>query len=473
MPVLYPIVHTETCHQHTLIYSQFDTLPEPFPNSSPHYSQCHIRLVKSAPSNWLSFGARPKKRQNFTPAVNRIFSNLVLDPSDFENTQSNLCVPLSIALSLITNFQKTTPTEITRAQITNTLNAIHFRHLLDPIVGIPMHQFKDLEKGNTPPSPAMLNLFEGLDKFSGIGINLFTVRLFNDGTTTKVFLLPSILSTKHNDPTVYQMDLIKDSSCIRSPGHKITQNHVLIATNLPLLLARRNTKTRKNAHKYTHSCRACCRAFLNEVSFVSHSKTCEGFSTKGKCKPRRAKNIKIHQPFRINKFNLREERNGLTFRRGHAYKTIMPLHSTFIDTEATTRAIPANVQNQPPNAIAHQNILGYCLVHTSNYPEHKLPSSLLHPRSVLFDSIRQTDHSLYIHLLTTIRNDMSLLSDHLKSALESDPGRQSLSSMSVEDLTNYLSTTACNMCGRKFGTYYRLTTLLTVFVSAHQKQVTN
>ena len=68
--------------------------------------QAHVRHAKNTPENLLKFShyaGRAKISKPFDGKIQRIFGDLVVDPSQFQlsNFPDNLCVPKAMALALL------------------------------------------------------------------------------------------------------------------------------------------------------------------------------------------------------------------------------------------------------------------------------------------------------------------------------------------------------------------------------------
>ena len=120
--------------------------------------------------------------------------------------------------------------------------------------GIPLSKISDFEKTLTPIPRGLLEIFPPLNCFSGLALNIFTIR--RAGDTYRIF--PLSLSEHSRDLKSHlQIDLLLDSEDLREPSRvPIPQNHALLIANLPLLLARFSDK-RNNARRYQYCCRSC------------------------------------------------------------------------------------------------------------------------------------------------------------------------------------------------------------------------
>ena len=423
----------------------------------------HLRYVRAAPHNQIRFGARPNQSgPSFHPNIASLLRNLVKDPEHFAIKALNgCCVPISIVLSVLTRLEGVQPCRVTKGQITQGLNSLHFQQFLKlqpPPAGICLSSFRALELANTPLPLPLVELFPSLGGFKGLSLNVYRALVRKDPDKDDepiIYFFPTLLGKNHANSSFFQVDLLIDSTDLRpeslnlGPDTKKSPLHVLTVLDLAALLARSCPAKRSNAARYHILCRQCCKVFTNDEDLSIHRRICTTFPSGGPCQRRRAKNKTVTRLFTLNPFTGRKEKNGLFFKRSHLFRTLLPISLSTFDIE-TLSTPTSHIHPRPGGAEQLQTVFAYSLAHVSLYPEHPLPDSLRLPRGLIFDPETQSETSFVISLLKTLREDLRLHSIYLQQSLLKDPGTPNLATMTpVERAAFYLQTT-CGFCGRAF-----------------------
>ena len=425
---------------------------------------------------------------NFHPSIRQLFSNLILDPENFYPHQSNntleaysLCVPLTIALSLLIKLEGHTASSLTKEKIKNALNTFSFQSVLNPDNGISLSSFSQIETLNTPFTQYHTDQYARLSQFQGLSLNLFygkihqspqnrpknTLNSTKSTNTLQMFLFPKYLSRHHDNPNFFQIDMLLSDPNFYLPEKKHQSQpkpkrfhlnkHVLAIVNLPLLVARRrNAATRNHARRYTEVCRKCLTLYKSSLELSEHKTQCQAYSSARAMQPRRCRNQIIYKPYIYNKYTKKVEVNYLKFKTGHLYRTLKPLFTTYIDFEnLRTDIVPeeATKSEHPSNARSESTPFAFSLVHSSNYIEIPTPPYLKTPRTYFYNPEHESEDVFYIKLLTVLRDDLLLLETFLNDTLEMDNGPPTYKNMPFEQREKFFDSTNCFICGRKYDSF--------------------
>ena len=319
---------------------------------------------------------------------------------------------------------------------------------------------------NFPFSERILDIAPTLSSSSGLAINVFKGRLVNNPTSkggVELHIFGSYLSKNANNPNVYQVDLLIDSAQFRNvktassgPNCFATSRHVLCITSLLKLCGRRNPLTKSNVSAYSYLCRRCLKLYKFEEDFRYHTSICTNFPLKRAHQPRRAKNSRTFQQFRVNRFNGKMEPSYIRFSLGKCFATIRPLTSSFCDFE--TSSIPVHPDprldgtGQPKSALSEHLPFSFCLTHISHYSRFPLPTELETPRVLHIDRETTGEQSFYLNFLLTVRKDFLMLDQFLRDVLALDAGRPSFSEMSDDERNRHLTAKRCSLCGSRYAT---------------------
>ena len=250
--------------------------PLPHPHSS--LLQVHVRFLKTDASNYIStyFGHRRPTAPAFNKQAHRLFHKHVYDPQLLADSESsNLCVPLSIVITLFKRFSTLTLKEISPQQLVDALSALRYEKFLapGPEGGIDENDFRDLERLNSPFTEQLLKQFPQLANYNHLALNLFRIEMSTDDkgiANSCGYIFPCLLSIHNNNAQSFQIDMLRDCKAIRPTSYDTKTGHVLVIPNMPRFIAVRNLATRLFAHKMTHLCRHCLRVFSNpQVSQTS------------------------------------------------------------------------------------------------------------------------------------------------------------------------------------------------------------
>ena len=240
----------------------------------------HVRYVKAGAHNLIRFGRRPQPT-SFHPHISPILHSYVLDPENFTQsiTQKGCCIPISIILSILIQFEGKPPIHIGKKMVSQGLNALNFQQFIQHSDGISISDFRRLESANTPLPLALKEQFPAIETYSGIALNLYRaiIRQDPDNQQNKniLILFPMVLSTHHKDEMFLQVDLLLDSTDLRPEAQNSATSpksalHVLTLHNLIGLLTRNSESKYLNASKYTHVCRSCCQIFTGKEDLDIH-----------------------------------------------------------------------------------------------------------------------------------------------------------------------------------------------------------
>ena len=325
----------------------------PPPSSQPfrwmfdYFRQLHIRKARSNLFNVLRFSGRPKRAHSFCKDAARIFGNLVHDPADFDfgDPGMMLCIPQSIVLGLLVGVKGVNVAALTRHHLHTAVESLVFKPVLRSDDGISLNSLSKIEELNRPFPPSLLAIIPELSRYEGLAISVFRGKLVRDKSTgvSQLSLSPKLLSRRHCDSNFKSIDLLVDSPTFRDANNnndnnhddsrntnKTRSQHILTITSLVRLCALRNRITKAKAPSYQFVCRRCLSCFRLEEELNRHTSLCNAFAV-GRCfQPKRASNIKVFHPFRKNRYTGRMERNYIQFPKGHTYRSLKPLHSSFL-----------------------------------------------------------------------------------------------------------------------------------------------
>ena len=410
-----------------------------------------------------------------------MFGNLVIDPQAFHpnlnQSPYSLCVPLSIALTLLVRIENYAPSSLTKKMIKTALSLFCFNPVLNPTEGIRLSNFHKLEKLNTPFSINQINQYPSLAQFHGLALNVFFAKIqqsplaspkrtpIQKSKTPSLFLFPKYLSVNHGNADYLQVDmLISDPSFYFETDDQpqLTtkrfhlQQHVLVISNLPLLVARRNATTRTHSKRFTELCRRCLNLYQSSLELREHKNQCHAYPSGRAMQPRRCRNQVLYRPYVYNKYTRKVEKNYLKFKPGHLYRTLKPLFATFIDFEnLRTDIVPdqSTKADYPMNAHSESTPFAFSIVHTSNYNEIATPQYLKAPRTFFYNPETQSEDTFHLKLLTVLREDLLLLERFLGETLEKDIGPPSYKNIPTEIRNEFLSSTNCPICGRRYNSF--------------------
>lgn len=446
--------------QHESYFKDIEDMSADF-GSSWNFSricQFHIRHIRALPSNMIRFGARSRLGAAYLPPVEKLFNGCVYDPDAFPpSTINNICVIKSIALAMFLSITPITPREIKSESMNRAIQALKYQHVLDPFPdgGVSATNFRALERANSPIPLPLIQLIPELGMYSGIAINLFRPKLSAD-KSPKIYIFPTQLSVKHQDPAFLQVDLLKCTPELLAEPTKMNKTaHVLTIPHLARFLALRNPTYRLNAHQYRYICRHCLSIFVSIQLMNRHNKYCNTFPVGGRCQPRRSRNIKVHIDNMTDPATGQQRPNGLFYKRGHLYRAVRPLISTFYDSEAITEEITTKDHpNAPNSAYSQQRIFSLAYVHASLYNDHKLTNDLSQVRSLTYDPHKQDERHFHITFLKLLKQDLIKISEFVDRALESDIGPPIFQQMTNQEKNYFMTKTNCDLCDRRFGTKY-------------------
>ena len=425
-----------------------------------------VRHVVSSPQNRLRFGRR-KKPEDFNPHLNTFFKGRIFDSNRYihETTgyQVNLCVPASILLSLYLRLHPNGVTGLTKKDFTNNLNSFHLKQFsIVGDTGISLKDTNKFERFHSPIPISLLNLFPALAFFDGFAINFFRIKrsqqnLFN--------IFPFALSPNTRKTSFFQVDLLVDTSDIRTPSSNLHRNkahfHVLVIKDLKRLLYRYSSFY-SNLNKYRHICRTCFKVFFTRDLFAKHELSCTHLERKmGIVNRRKSRNVLIHSPYVFNNFTKKKEINGLSFRRGQLFTFLRPLTLGFLDFESFNRvptpesfSNPSNFEAVPSTAVFHQSPMSYCYSMRSLYTDFPLPPYLSDVRIKFLNEDTASLKDFFIDLLLSLRIDLERQVHFLNKVTALDPGAPRLCDLSLKDRIHFMSARFCSLCGKTFGSFY-------------------
>ena len=422
-----------------------------------------VRVAQNTPANLLRFAGSGNKKRAFHPLLTNLFNRLVIDPSLYLRrgyAQDNYCVPACVLLALHNRLGPSIRT-INVTKLEAELPLLHFSQLLQVArPGIALSQLSAFEKQLSPIPADLLRVFPALAVFRGIALNLFTIRRA-DG---EFRLFPTSLSEHSRDDAFFSVDMIVDNDDIRETKQREASRHNVLHCLLVTQLSRLVNKfshCRSNISKYTYICKVCMKTFKSTAAKSDHFKICDN-KKRGRCGKRRVRNQLIHRPYRINRFTLKTEQNGLSFQRKHCARLLKPLSFSCLDFEQIGRTIDksqadaSNFERTPGNAISSQAPLSYSIQHRGLYPDIPLPQSLIEPR---IKFINQADphpeKTFFLSLLYTIREDLLLHSRFIQDLLSHDQGPPPPNQRTPEQLGYMYSVTRCQICNVRFGSKKR------------------
>ena len=363
--------------------------------------------------------------------------------------------------------------DLTIARTMSIIQRFKYTHLLTPgEQGISLKKISDLERSLCPMPQSVINIWPAAAAFpAGIAINVFSLR--KDGQSGQLRLFPISLSRNSRGLRSHLMcDMLVDSALFRPKNHELRtpNNHVLYIKNLPLLLHRFTSKhIHRNVHRDSHVCRSCGLTTSSWEVICDHFLICDQ-------KPRlvygrrKTQNTLIHTTHKVNKFNKKLERQGLSWNRGYAFMQLRPSMFLYLDYECSNvriddfdetgtshrPALSGITSTAPKNAEIYLPILSYSYVATSLYDNHPLPPALTAPR---FQRINipgnpdpeSAERDLFVSLLLSLRKDLLLAHLHIENILQTTPPAPPLNKRSAEFQTYFASISGCQFCGRRFG----------------------
>lgn len=328
--------------------------------------------------------------------------------------------------------------------------------------GIPLSNFRALEKANSPLPEQLTELYPQLNSFKGFALNLYRAQITRTSNPPKIVLFPSLLSSHSEDADFLQIDLLQDQRSLRPIDYKrdepIHPQHALLITSLSKFIANR-TPTAAHSNRYTHVCRNCCSVYISPKDLSEHKLICRRLPTGGKCEKRQSENKKVHQMYVYDNTTKALKRNGISFSRGDLYKTLCPLYISFLDLECLSEdMIPDATRPEtifrPKDAISHLTAFGWSYVHAPAYKSNPLPPPLRAPRGRFYDPTKQSESDFWLSLLISMRDDLIQLNEFLDDVLSSDLGPMPYSEMSSTEKEAFNAKIACEICGRRFGSTY-------------------
>ena len=417
-----------------------------------------VRFLKRDAHNLIHTGRG--KKAPFDPEVKRLFDRHVHDPADYLQIgfeQTHLCVPASIILCIRSKLGMPLR-QLTKKQMSSQVNCIPWRsYITVGKKGMPLEMINSFEKALSPVPKKLIDTYPAMAVFKGIALNVFVIRK----TQQHRRLFPIGLSPKSRDKEYFQADLLLDNDQIRPSGYVTNENHCLAIGNLAILLTRFSEK-KGNYARYNNICRSCGWSGLTKEKLENHYTIC-GNKTRGPLGRRKCNNIIVHRPFVVNRFTKKQERNGVTFSRGHNYMMLRATSISFLDFESYNRALkkdsveitPSIFGNAPKSAVFEQDIMCYAYTNVSLQQNHPLPENLAKPRFKRLDdenvSPNAARRDFYIALLLSLRLDLLLTFYHLKSIWEKDrppPPSRSRTSSQIQAIQRVAE---CQLCGAIFG----------------------
>ena len=419
-----------------------------------------VRVAENTPSNLLRFAGSSDKNRPFHPLLKNLFHKLVVDPSPFLRkgfAKDNYCVPACILLALHNRLGPPIRT-MNVTKIEAELPLLNFSGLLQVSrPGISLSQLSALEKRLSPVPSGLLRAFPALAIYRGISLNLFTVRRA-DG---EFRLFPTSLSEHSRDSNFFSVDMIVDNDDIREINAPATSHprgvlHCLLVLQLARLVNKFSHR-RSNVSKYAHICKVCMKTFHSAAGKLEHFQICDN-KKRGVCGKRRVRNQLIHRPYRINRFTLKREQDGLSFQRSKCARLLKPLSFSCLDFEQIGRKIDksqadaSDFERTPGSAISVQAPLSYSIQHRSLYPEIPLPANLISPRIKFINRDDPTpEKTFFLSLLYTIREDLLFHSRFIQDLLSHDQGPPPLHQRTFQQLAYMYSVKRCEICNVRFG----------------------
>ena len=418
-----------------------------------------VRHVYSSPSADLKYGRYGKtvKKLDFNPLLLPLFHRTVIDPSFYLSpgySRQNYCVLASLILSIQARAGKSSIRAAlkTYKDMDDRIAALSFSGLYDVTkVGMAYKDFARLESLNSRPIPTnLLQFYPALSFFEGLSVNLYRLRHENGSFR----LFPLGVSQTSRSSSFFQCDLLLVTSDLLAANTTVPENHVLAVPYLQTLVE----KFSKSRGGYKGGiCRSCLCCFTSTHALEAHFNVCSIDCRRGSALPRkRSRNMYIHRPFKFNTFSQRVEQNGLQWRRSSNFKMLKPLVTGYFDMESYNIPLSADTgsiyEKIPRGAISTQAVMSYQYVFRSMYKEIPISQSLAAPRIRFSPQTQESgDKELFIGLFLSLRSDLLEHSRHLHNVLSRDvpPPRQS---QRDPNLLKYIaSKTACDICGKLFG----------------------
>ena len=429
----------------------------------------HLRYAIGGQNNQLQrFSGRPNdNRRKFHPNIKHLVSDYLFDPDVYIENFSlyrGVCIPVSICLTILVGIEKKPPSHITKKDVSQILPCLNFHHLVEhkkcEPPSIPLKNFKNLEKANSPIPLKLSKLIPGLSTFRGIALNLFRIQCGDSENDKTIHIYPKLLSPKHDSNEYLQVDLIEDGPHLWAnsqinPLHNpktlhSSPAHVLVVPDFIKFLYTNNLQYQHNGARDCHfCCRICQSLFKSAVSFKSHKIACNPFPSGHKTSKRKIRNRIISHHLSQNPYTGKTEVSGLRFRRGELHKLLLPLTLTACDVESFLHT-PKPEQPTPSGAEKIHSVFAYALAHTSLHDHLHLPSNLSKPRGMCYDPETQSEDDFMLSFLLTLRQDAKMLSLFLAESFERDPGIPIKSNFSPEENFHWNLHKRCIFCGNLF-----------------------
>ena len=428
------------------------------------FLQWDVRHVIATADNELryTYGGRPRSL-NYHPLLKPLLFRSIIDPAPYLRqgyARENLCVLCAVIISLCSrlgkNLQKFTISKMESViEILETTGLFRLEE-----AGLGLTQFSKFEILNRPIPDALVRLFPQLSYYQGFSLNLFRVRRMQN--CFRIF--PISLSQHNRKSDFFQIDMIQVSDDLlqvpvsQSDTNHHLKGHVLAVPFLSKLITKFHRSKKANWSKFIFLCRSCMSTFKSVASKDQHYLICPGDIRKGSVAFRKgSQNQFIHQPFILNHFTQKPQRNGLHWLRKNNHRMLRPLLLCWADLESYSSTVPphaftSGINKVPSTAVRQQKSMSWSYCFTGLYRQFPLPASLNTPR-VKFcrqDGV-SNEQSLYIAFLLSLRGDLVKHLEFLQSVLQHDQGPTPPKQRNPTLLKHFRNILYCCLCGAKFG----------------------
>ena len=428
---------------------------------------CHIRFAVGNLNNRLEhFSGHPKQSRQFHPNIRSILSHHCYDPDTYVESSSpykGVCIPIAICLKILVSIEKKFPCLITKNDVSKLLPLLNFHHLIEYkknfLPSIPLSNFRQLDKSNTPIPIRLTQHSKHLSNFKGISCNLFRFDLSKtDEHNKSIHIFPRYLGQFYDCEDYLQIDMVEDHPDLwqdQPHNHqpkKTCSNHVLIIPNFLQFLYMNNRKYQSHGYRdCKYVCRVCQNFFRDFSEAKMHKTVCSPFPSGGKVSKRRAKNKIISHQLSQNPFTGKTEVSGLRFKRGDLNKLLLPLTLSSFDLESFMQNPEGH--SHPSGAEKIHSIFAFALAHTSLHDHLPLPADLSAPRGLCYEPSSQNQEEFMMSFLLTLRDDAKKLSRFIANAFDLDPGPPSPQNFSQDEKLHWQINRRCIFCGNLFGSF--------------------
>ena len=424
--------------------------------------QFDVRSVQAEPNNlyFHNFGSTKNRKVPVHPVLKSLFHRSVIDPRwrlKSGHSRDNLCIPACVLLTLHSRLGVAT-SSLNMTEFEADLNLLNYKDLLSPEhYGIKISDTNKFEDMNTNrANPNLGRRFPALKYFVGIACNYYYMkRKYNEFR-----LFPYSISRFSRSHDYFQSDFLISNNDIRPKGYnEPIRNHVMAIKSLARFVCKLRGKA-VNSGRYTFVCNTCFSLFSTAGTRASHWENDCSHEVRGVLGFRKSKNSLLHQPFKLNRYTHRVQLNGLSFRAGDNFKRLKTTFAVFLDFESYNTPVPQETSifiKPPKSSLSVHTPCSYAYVIKSFYKEIQLPDKLQKVRLKFYDDADTTTtiKDFYINLLLNLRNDLVALSRFLNDLLESNRDPPKRNERTLEDLQTVQNKTFCDICGRRFHSWFR------------------